>query len=442
MNYGTDVEERTLGKIRRAFLPIIGICLFVLYMDRLNVSVAALRMDQELGVSLTAYGLIAGAFFWTYAICEIPSNFLLQRFGARVWVTRIIISWGLVTMATAAAHDGTSLLILRLLLGIAEAGFAPALVYFISSWFPRAHRGKAIALMTMAVPLSGISTPISTHIMTATDGLLDLSGWRWMFILTGLPAVILGFVFHRIIRNSPSEATFLTDEERAWLVAELASEAADSPGHDKRRFREGVLNPRTGILVVVFILFAFTLYGYQFFLPQMLARFDLSINSIGWLASLPPVLAIGPMIWWARHSDRKQERLRHFSAAALVAAGGLLLAGLGIGNLVVAVIGFCVAGIGIYCCIPIQLSVPSTFLWGPALAGAIATINGVGNIGGYLGPQMTAVVRHHSSDYGPAMLMMGAAAAAAALILILMARWSSTETHPQITTSEGASIVA
>jgi MFS transporter, ACS family, tartrate transporter len=413
-----DVERRAMRKVRRAFLPIIAVCLFMLYIDRLNVSVAALPMDKQLGVSLTTYGLIAGAFFWTYALGEVPSNYLVQRLGVRLWVSRIIVSWGVVTMLTALVQGRDSLLLLRLLLGAAEAGFAPALVFFVCSWFPKAHRGAALAVTAAAIPLSGLSAPISAHIITATDGLGGLAGWRWMFLLTGLPAVVLGFMFHRVIRNRPADATFLDEDERTWLELSLAAEA--TAGQPRRSFTAGLADRRVVLLTVGFALFTFTSYGYQFFLPQILAGFSLSLNQIGWLTALPPLLAVAPMVVLAAHSDRRQERFKHIAAAAVVGAIGFLIAGYGLHNVAVAMVGFCIAGVGIYSYLPIQLSLPSTFLSGPALAAAVALISGIGNVGSYLGPQLTAVLRTHSADYRPAILVFAVCTFALALLMLVL----------------------
>ncbi|GAA3698470.1 MFS transporter [Nonomuraea antimicrobica] len=415
-----DIQTRTLRKVMWRFLPLLGLCYFALYLDRLNVSVAALTMNEQLGITPAVYGLIAGIFFWTYSLFEIPSNYIVSRVGVRLWVSRIIVSWGLVTMATAAAQGELSLMLLRLLLGVAEAGFSPAMLFFVACWFPPAQRAIAISLMVVAVPLSGFGTPISTHIMTGMDGLLGLPGWRWMFLVTGLPPVILGFVFYMVIRNRPTDASFLEPDERAWLTTELAKEAEGLGGHTANPFRRGVLNPRVAVLVVVYIMFAFSLFGYQFFIPQILRQFGMETNLIGWVAALPPVLAVVPMVWWSRHSDRSRERIRHFAASAATASVGFLAAGLLIDQPVLAIAGFCVAGIGLYCCIPIQLSIPSTFLAGSALAAGLATINGLGNIGGYIGPQVTGIIREATGDFRLAVLVMGVSIMGSAVLALVL----------------------
>ncbi|MEU6646659.1 MFS transporter [Saccharomonospora sp. NPDC046836] len=422
MTTTTDIGTRTVRKVLRRFLPILILCYFALYLDRLNLSVAALTMNDELGITPAIYGLVAGVFFWTYSLFEIPSNYIVSRVGVRVWVARIIVSWGLVTMITAAAAGPGSLVVLRLLLGVAEAGFSPAMLFFLASWIPSSRRAAAISLMIVSVPLSGIGTPISMHIIDAMEGVAGMSGWRWMFLITGLPPVILGYFFYRIIRNRPADAQFLNPDERAWLESELAKERTSLGGEAKHSFFRGLANPRVAALVVVYILYAFSLFGYQFFIPQILKQFGLSNIAVGWVALIPPLLAVGPMLWWCRHSDRKQERIRHFAITGVLAAVGFCVAGLFLHEPFVAFVGFCLAGIGLYCCMPIQLSIPSTFLSGAALAAGLATINGLGNIGGYFGPQVTGIIREATGGFPVAVLVLSAAILASALLALLVDR--------------------
>jgi ACS family tartrate transporter-like MFS transporter len=423
MTSPTDIETRTLNKIKWRFIPLLCCCYFALYLDRLNVSVAALTMNEDLGISPAVFGLIAGVFFWTYSLLEVPSNYVVSRVGVRVWVTRIIISWGLVTMLTAAAQGEMSLILLRLLLGVAEAGFAPAMIVLVGLWFPASKRAGAISLMVIAVLLSGFGTPLSAIIMTGMDGLLGLPGWRWMFLVTGMPAVVLGFVFYKVIRNRPEEATFLDADEKRWLTDRLARDDAALGGRAAHPFLRGVLNARVAYLVVMYILFAFSLFGFQFFVPQMLQQFGLGTIAIGWVAALPPLLAVGPMLWWSRHSDRTGERVRHYAAAAATAGVGFLIAGFSMSNPPVAIVGFCIAGIGLYTCIPIQLAIPTTFLTGAALAGGIGAINGLGNIGGYIGPQVTGIIREATGNFTAAVFVLSASIFGAAVLAVIFSLW-------------------
>jgi ACS family tartrate transporter-like MFS transporter len=428
MTSPTDIESRTLSKIKWRFIPLLCCCYFALYLDRLNVSVAALTMNEDLDISPAVFGLVAGVFFWTYSLLEVPSNYVVSRVGVRVWVTRIIISWGLVTMLTAAAQGEVSLILLRLLLGAAEAGFAPAMIVLVGLWFPASKRAGAISLMVIAVLLSGFGTPLSAIIMTIMDGLLGLPGWRWMFLVTGLPAVVLGFVFYKVIRNGPNEATFLDADEKQWLTTRLAEDDAALGGRAAHPFLRGVLNPRVAYLVVMYILFAFSLFGFQFFVPQMLQQFGLGTIAIGWVAALPPLLAVGPMLWWSRHSDRTGERVRHYAAAAATAGIGFLIAGFSMSTPPIAIIGFCIAGIGLYTCIPIQLAIPSTFLTGAALAGGIGAINGLGNIGGYIGPQVTGIIREATGNFTAAVFVLSASIFGAAVLAVVFSLWQSRPT--------------
>lgn len=403
-------------KVTRHFLPLIGLCYIVLYLDRLNIGVAALTMNAELGISATAFGFAAGVYFWSYTVCEPPSNWVLSRVGARRWISRIMVTWGLVTIGTAFVQGSTSLAIMRVLLGIAEAGFSPGMLYFVSRWFPNAKRGMAMSWIITFICLSGLGTPIMTHILEL-HGFLGISGWRWIFILTGIPAVLLAVACFRRLRDTPAEATFLSPAERVWLTRTLDDEARSTIGHEKHSFRRGLTEPRVLLLVAVFLCVTFSLNGYQLWLAQMLKSFGMGTTAVGWVAALPPLLAIGPMLWWMRHSDRTRERGLHFSAAAAVAAVGFVVAAVSLGTPVVAIIGFCIAGIGLYTAMAVFVTIPASFLTGAALAAGFGVINGMGNLGGYFGPQVAGLIKDATGGYG---LAIGAFAAAMALGSVLI----------------------
>jgi ACS family tartrate transporter-like MFS transporter len=404
-------------KVALHFLPLVGLCYIVLYLDRLNIGVAALTMNDELGISATAYGFAAGVYFWSYTICEPPSNWVLSRVGARKWISRIMVTWGLVTIATAFVQGELSLAVMRFLLGIAEAGFSPGMLYFVSRWFPSARRGMAMSWIVTFICLSGLGTPVMTHLL-ALDGLLGLSGWRWIFIVTGIPAVLLAFACFRRLRDTPAEAAFLTPPERAWLTRTLDEEARVTVGHGTHSFRCGLVEPRVLLLVAVFVCVTFSLNGYQLWIAQMLKSFGMSNTQVGWVAAVPPLLAIGPMLWWMRHSDRTGERGWHFCAAALVAAAGFGIAALSLDTPVVAVAGFCVAGIGLYTAMAVFVTIPASFLTGAALAAGFGVINGMGNLGGYFGPQVAGLLKDATGGYALAIAAFGAAMALASLLIL------------------------
>lgn len=413
--------DAVLRKVTRHFLPLIGLCYIVLYLDRLNIGVAALTMNSELGISATAYGFAAGVYFWSYTLLEPPSNWVLSKVGARKWISRIMVTWGLVTIGTGFVQGETSLTIMRVLLGVAEAGFSPGMLYFVSRWYPNARRGAAMSWIVTFICISGLGTPLMTHLL-GLHGFLGLSGWRWIFILTGIPAVVLAFVCLRRLRDTPAEAGFLSAPERDWLTNVLADEAKGAVGHGPGAFRRGLAEPRVLLLVVVFVCVTFSLNGYQLWIAQMLKSFGLGTHAVGWVAALPPLLAIGPMLWWMRHSDRTRERGLHSCVAALVAAAGFAIAALSLATPAVAIAGFCVAGIGLYTAMGVFITIPASFLTGAALAAGFGVINGLGNLGGYFGPQVAGLLKDATGGYGLAIGSFGAAMAVAALVILGLKR--------------------
>ncbi|QYB00162.1 MFS transporter (plasmid) [Rhodococcus sp. USK10] len=393
------MEEKISKKVIRHWMPLLIICYIIFFLDRINISVAALKMNTDIGITPTIFGLAAGIFFWTYAMSEIPSNYVLSRVGFRVWIPRIMITWGIVVIAMSAVQGGTSLTISRMLLGVAEAGFSPAMIYFVSCWLPRRKRGIALSIMLSSSCLSGLFVPLLAYIMVWTDGLSGIAGWRWIFIVTGIPAVITGIVCIFKIRDRPAQATFLDQEERDWLTETLAAESEELASTEKSSFVDGLKNVRVIALFLVFLFFMFGLFGYQYWLPQMLATFNFSTVQVGWFAALPPLISIGPMIWWARHSDRTGERVMHFTVAALIASVGFALSAAFIHNAPVAILGFCFAGLGLYIITGIFWTIPMNILSGASLAAAIGLINGLGSVGGFFGPQLVGITLERTGSY-------------------------------------------
>ncbi|AKS36201.1 MFS transporter [Mycolicibacterium goodii] len=404
------------------FMPVIGLCYIVLYLDRQNIGIAALTMNDDLGISASAFGFAAGVYFWSYTILEPPSNFILTKVGARRWIFRIMVTWGLVTIATGFVEGATSLTIARILLGVAEAGFSPGMLYFVSRWFPAAQRGMAMSWIVTFICLSSLGTPISAHLL-ALDGLLGLAGWRWVFIVTGIPAIIMGYAVLRTLRENPAEAEFLDDQERCWLTARLTEDAAaPTDPHSTRAFLRGLLHPQVLVLVVVWICFTFSLNGFQLWLPQILKQFGLSNNEVGWVASLPALAAIGPMLWWVRHSDRTAERGMHFAGAAACAAVGFGIAAVCYNTPALSVAGFCIAGIGLYAAMAVFITMPASLLAGATLAAGFGVINGMGNLGGYFGPQVTGWIKDATGSFVPAIGVYAAVMVVAGLIVVLLKR--------------------
>ncbi|KQP69390.1 MFS transporter [Microbacterium sp. Leaf288] len=412
-------EAVVIKKVTRKLLPFIGLCYIVLYLDRTNIGVAALQMNDELGISASMFGFAAGVYFWSYTLSEPFSNYILTRVGTRKWITRIMITWGIVTIATAFVNGAPMLIVARILLGFAEAGFSPGMLFFVSRWFPAARRGVAMSWIVTFICLSGLLTPICTGILTTFDGVAGMSGWRWLFILTGIPAVVIGFIFYAIIRDRPADAKFLTPAERAWLQGEIDREDAATPA-STHGFAAGVRSGQTWVLIGVFICVTFSLNGLQLWFPQMLQALGAPTAAIGWIAAVPSLIAIVPLILWNRHSDRTGERPLHFIASASVAAVGFLIAGLAVNQPAIAIVGFCIAGVGLYSALAIFVTMPSTFLFGAALAAGFGMINGLGNIGGYLGPQVTGWIKEATGSFTPAVLVFGGAMALAAIVTAVL----------------------
>jgi MFS transporter, ACS family, tartrate transporter len=414
----SPLGARTIRKVMVRFMPIVGLAYIVLYLDRLNIGIAGLTMNEDLGISASMFGFAAGVYFWSYTICEPPSNYILTRVGARRWITRIMITWGLVTIATGFVQGAATLVLCRVLLGIAEAGFSPGMLYFVSRWFPNRDRGRSISWIITSICISGLGTPITTQLLKL-DGVAGLAGWRWVFLLTGVPAVVMAFVCFRVLRDTPAEAEFLTAEERDWLTRELDEDTAETEsGAGSHNFRQGLFHPRVLVLVLVFICFTFSLNGFQIWMPQIYKQFGLTTTQVGWVAALPALIAIGPMLWWTRHSDRRAERPVHFAVAAGVAALGFAVAAVFFGTPVVAIVGFCVAGIGLYSALSIFMTMPPSFLTGVALAAGFGVINGMGNLGGYFGPQVTGWIKDTTGSFTPAIGVYALVLAAAAVIVL------------------------
>ncbi|GLY78979.1 MFS transporter [Actinoallomurus iriomotensis] len=429
-----DVGHRAVRKVMARFMPLIGLCYIAVYVDRLNIGVAALTMNDDLGISASAFGFTAGVYFWSYTVCEPPSNYILTKVGARRWLGRIMVTWGLVTIATATVQGTTSLACARVLLGIAEAGFSPGMLYFVSRWIPQRERGRAMAWIIAFICLSSLATPVTTQIL-GLDGLLGLAGWRWVFVFTGIPAIVLGCACVKILRDGPKDAEFLTAAERDWLVAELRSEdRGTTDAHGEHGFARSLVHPRVLVLVMVFVCFTFCLNGFQLWIPQILAQFGLSRSQVGWVATLPALLAIGPVLWWMRRSDRRQERTVHFAVAAAVAAAGFGLAAVSFSVPALAIAGFCVAGMGLYGAMGVFITMPSSFLTGVALAAGFGVINGAGNLGGYFGPQVTGWIKDATGGFTAAIGVYAVVLALAAAIVLALGATARRTSSPRLLT--------
>jgi len=388
------------AKVNRRLLPFLFLLYIVCFLDRVNVGFAALQMNHDLGLSPAVYGFAAGVFFLGYVLFEVPSNLLLARLGARVWIARIMITWGLVACAMMFVRGPVSLAVLRFLLGAAEAGFFPGMIYYLSRWYPAAERARAVARFMIAIPVSGvIGGPISGALL-GLDGRLGLAGWQWLFLLEGLPAMLLGVVVLARLPDGPEDVGWLTAEEREWLAARLAAEREASA----RRHPLGVWRSlgsatvwRLGILL--FLCNAFGVYVLGLWLPQIVREVTgLGDFGVGVVSAVPNLAAAVAMILVGASSDRSGERLLHVAGSAVAAAAGFL-ASAWLHSPVGVVLALSVAAAGLLSSHGPFWPLPSSFLSGSAAAGGIALIVSIANVAGFLGPYATGVLRGVSGSY-------------------------------------------
>jgi len=418
------------------FLPLLIVCYFVAYLDRVNVSFAALTMKPDLGLSATAYGFGAGIFFLAYFLFEVPSNLLLVRYGARTWIARIMFSWGVLSGAMAFVSGETSFYVIRLLLGVAEAGFFPGIIFFLTLWFPAAYRARIIGYFMAAIPISTVVGAPASGLLLGLDGLLGLKGWQWLFIIEAVPAVILSVVVYFYLTDRPADATWLDVEERTWLVSRLDQEQKQRETRHNYGLMEALLNPKVLALGVVYFGVVATNYGLTFFLPQMVQEFGMSNVKIGLVSALPYFVGTVSIVLWGRRSDRKLERRFHLAFPLLVAAAATAAAA-ALDDPALKMIAFCIAGFGIFGSMPVFWTLPTAFLSGPAAAGGIAMINSIGNLAGFAAPYAMGWIRDTTGSYAGGLLSLAASGLIAMIIVLALGHDRALERVPNAIDSAG-----
>lgn len=383
------IGERTTKKVFWRIIPFIFLLYIVAFLDRVNLGYAALDMNKDLALASSTFGLISGIFFFGYFLFEIPSNILLHKVGARKWIARIMVSWGIVVILTAWAQSATHLYILRFLLGVAEAGFFPGVILYITYWFRAKEQARAFALFMTALAASNIiGAPLSTWIMD-TISWAGMPGWRWMFILEGIPAIIIGIITYYYLTDRPQEAKWLTKEEKEWLIQEIRHENEQKVGSKHHSARDVLTNPQVWRLSFIYLTLVIGLYGIGFWMPTIIKSFSsiLTNTQVGLITMIPYIAAGICMILWARRSDRSGERRMHTAMPPLLGALGLIGAGMTT-NPYLSVIMMSIATIGIYSFFGPFWSLPAFFLTEVSAAVGIALINSIGNLGGFVGPYM------------------------------------------------------
>jgi MFS family permease len=422
--------KTTMAKVGRRLIPFLVLLYFVNYLDRVNIGFAGPNgMNEDLGMSATMFGFASGIFFLGYVLLEVPSNIALNKFGGRRWLARIMLTWGMISTAIAFVPNAETLVVLRFLLGVAEAGFFPGIILYLTFWFPERHRAKAVSLFMVAVPVStAIGSTLSSLIIDWGHGFFGLAGWRVMFLVEGVPAMILAFVCWFYLTDRPAVASWLDADEKDWLTTTLDRERsiAETAGHWP--LKKALTHPR--ILALAFIYFGITygLYAVGFFLPTIIAGFQqqygthLSVIQRGLVTSVPYVIAAIVMVPWARHADRTGERVWHVAVPAIV--GGVSIpAALYMTNPYLAMVAVTLSTCSVMCALPVFWALPSTFLTGVAAAGGIALINSLGNLSGFGGPYITGWLDDLTGNAKFALWVVGVLSlAAAALVVYLGAR--------------------
>jgi len=415
------LEQRTMRKVAWRIVPFIMLLYFIAYVDRVNIGFAALQMNQALGFSAAVFGLGAGIFFWGYFLFEVPSNIILEKVGARLWIARVMITWGMCSAAMAFVWDATSFYVLRFLLGAAEAGFFPGIILYLSYWFPAHRRASVTSLFMAAAPISVVlGSPISSALLEM-HGVGGLQGWQWLFILEAVPAVILGFVVLFYMTDRPEKAKWLAEEQREWLVETMEAERAKKAGHASHSIWRGLADLRVLALSLVYFGTSAGLYTLSIWAPQIIKEFGLSTMQVGFVNAIPPTVAVVAMYLWAWHSDRKHERTWHVVIACLAAAAGLALAG--IANSIVSVVAaLTLVNIGISSAKPPLWSMPTMFLSGAAAATGIATINSIGNLGGFIGPAMIGWIKEWTGSFAGGLYFVCALLVLSAVLTLILSR--------------------
>ncbi|WLE59532.1 MFS transporter [Burkholderia plantarii] len=408
----TDLEKAVLRKVAWRFLPLLIVAYIVNYLDRTSLGVAALTMNHDLHLTASEFGCAAGIFFVGYCLFEVPSNLALYRYGAKFWLTRIIITWGVVSACTAWVSGPVSFYIVRFLLGAAEAGFFPGVAYFLSSWFPKAYRARILAWFLLAIPASSlIGTPIAGWLLDL-NGAAGLAGWKWMFVLVSLPAVLLGCVFPMVLANSPRDAKWLTDTERVTLESMLAEESKTT---HKSRLGEALLDPRLLILAATQFGLIVGSYGIGVWLPQIVKQHVNDNHLVTLVSAIPYLFAtFGPIVW-AAWSDKTDNKIGNVVAGSALSAVGLILS-LYSSSLLMSMLGITLALLGINAARAIFWAIPPRFLTGAAAAGGFAFINSVGTIGGFVGPAMIGVLKDWQGSFSAGLIGMAAFLALSALL--------------------------
>jgi MFS family permease len=425
------IESETIRRVAWRLMPLLMLGYFCAYIDRGNVGMAATTMTKDLGFSNTVFGFGAGLFFLGYFLAEIPSNLLLNKVGARRWISRILITWGIVSGLTAFVWNDWSFYGIRFLLGVAEAGFYPGVVLYLTWWFPSHYRTRMMALFQSAQTISLIIGPPIGGLLLQLHGALGLAGWQWLFVTEALPSIIMCVVTWRLLTDRPKDASWLRPNQKAWLIERLEAERAQRESIRKFSLAQAFYNPKVVLISIAYIGTNAVSYVLVFFLPLIVKGLGVSANYIGVTSALPYVFAIVALNYWGWHSDKTGERTWHAAGACLLCSAGL--AGcivIGVGHPVMIMIALIFAVMGQQSISSPFWAMPSALLTGTAAAGGIAMINAVGGLGGWFGPSLFGFVKDVSGSDNTALLCLALAPVMSAILLVVVGQDRRMERIP------------
>jgi MFS transporter, ACS family, tartrate transporter len=415
----SEFEQRTMSKLTWKLMPLLCACFMAAFLDRVNVGFAKDRMMADLAFSNTVYAFGAGIFFIGYFLFEVPSNLIMERVGARMWIARIMIVWGLISGAMVFVHSATVFYVLRFFLGAAEAGFFPGVIFYLTFWFPKAYRSRTVAVFMSAAVLSNIIGNPMSGLLMELDGVSGWHGWQWLFLIEALPSILLGVIVLTILPNGPAQAKWLSSEEKDFIIKRIDSERQEVEKHGTTSVLKAFGDPRVLLLATIYFLSIIGAYGLDFFMPTLIkGSFPGASNfQVGLLAAVPPLFAIFAMNFHGRSSDRRQERKFHLAAAIAWAGAGLFLASLPVPP-IVGLVALALAVSGRWSAIAPFWGLSTAFLSGRAAAGAIALINSIGNLGGFAGPYLMGWLKDTTGDYATGLKVLAGVMFAAALLAL------------------------
>jgi MFS transporter, ACS family, tartrate transporter len=422
----SEVETSTIRAISWRLIPFLVLAYFFSYLDRVNLGFAALTMNAELKFTPLIFAWGAGIFFIGYFIFEVPSNLALEKFGASRWIARIMVTWGIISALMATVSGEWSFYILRFLLGVAEAGFFPGIILYLTYWYPAEYRARFLAAFAIAVPVSTvIGAPIS-GLLLGLDGVMGLKGWQWLFIIEGVPSVLLGIVTWFYLTDKPEHADWLTVEQKAWLSSRLTAEVAAKQAARHMTLGEALSSPKVIMLSLIYFCFVAALYGMQFWLPQIVKAFGLTNAQTGFVTAIPYLFGTIAMILWARHSDASRERVMHVGAPFVLIAIALGVSSY-LSDPTATMVALTFAAIGVFCVFAVFWTLPTAWLSGTAAAGAIALINSIGNLAGFRGPYLIGWIKDSTGSTANGLLALAVLPLIGGLLVFLGGHESKVE---------------